>query len=195
MRGDIFAASRGGGPVADDGMSSFPPALLLLAGDVSCGAAAAGRGAAGAEHGRGPQPAVWRGATVLHRRWPPSPCRVAAVDCVLLLGGVAGAVRGCDACRAVSGGLQSEAALIDVRLDVGSLPPRSYSPTVAGCRLGGFSVGRDWWGGERIVGGVPRINICTWGLRDRLCLVLVSRGRYGLGGGFFSSSRDRVWAE
>jgi hypothetical protein len=27
-------------------------------------------------------------------------------------------LRGCDACRAVGGGLQSEAALIDVRLDV-----------------------------------------------------------------------------
>ena len=32
----------------------------------------------------------------------------------------------------------SEAALIDVRLDVGSLPPRSSSLTVTGCRLGGF---------------------------------------------------------
>ena len=51
-------------------------------------------------------------------------------------------LRGCDACRAVGGGLQSEAALIDVLLDVGSLPPRSSWPTVAGCRLGGFSVGR-----------------------------------------------------
>jgi hypothetical protein len=40
---------------------------------------------------------------------------------------------------------------------------------VAVGRLGGFSVGRDWWGGERIVGGVvPRINIDTWGLCDRL---------------------------
>ena len=28
--------------------------------------------------GRGPQPAVWRGAAVLCRRWPPSPCRGAA---------------------------------------------------------------------------------------------------------------------
>ena len=101
MRGDIFAASHGGGSVADDRMSSFPPALLLLAGDVSCSAAVSGRGSAGAEHGSGPQPAVWRGAAVLRRRWPPSPCRGAAVDCVLLLGGVAGAVRGCDACRAV----------------------------------------------------------------------------------------------
>ncbi len=91
-------------------------------------------------------------------------------------------VRDCDACSAVGGGLQSEAALIDVRLDVGSLHPRSSSPTVAGCRLGGFSVGRDWWGGERVVGGVvPRISVGTWGLCDRLCLVLVCRGRYGLG--------------
>ena len=126
------------GPVADDRMSSFPPALLLLAGDVSCGAVVAGRGAMGAGQGRGPQQAVCRGAAVLRRRWPPSPCRGAAVDCVLLLGGVAGAMRGYDACRSVGGGLQSEAALIDVRLDV---------------------------------------------------------GRYLLGGRFFSSFWDRVWAE
>ena len=39
-------------------------------------------------------------------------------------------LRGCDACRAVGGGLQSGAALIGVRLDVGSLPPRSSSQTV-----------------------------------------------------------------
>ena len=31
-------------------------------------------------------------------------------------------------------------------------------------------------------GVVPRINIGTWGLCDRLCLVLVCRGRYGFGG-------------
>jgi hypothetical protein len=55
-------------------------------------------------------------------------------------------MRGYDACRAVGGGLQSEAALIDVRLDVGSLPPRSSSPTVAGCWLGGFS--------SDVIGGV-----------------------------------------
>jgi hypothetical protein len=71
-------------------------------------------------------------------------------------------VRGGVACRAVVGGLQSGAALIDVRLDVGPLPPRSSSPTVAGCRFGGFPVRRDQWGGERVVGGVlPRINIGT----------------------------------
>ncbi len=91
---------------------------------------------------------------------------------------------GCNTCRMVSGCLQSGASLIDVCLDVGSLPPRSSSPTVTGCQLGGFPVGRDWWGGDHIVGGVlPRISIGTWGLRDSLCLVLVCRGRYGLGGG------------
>ena len=47
-------------------------------------------------------------------------------------------LRGCDACHTVSGSLQSEAALIDVLLDVGSLPPGSSSPTVAGCCLVGF---------------------------------------------------------
>jgi hypothetical protein len=105
-------------------------------------------------------------------------------------------LRGCDACRAVGGGLQSGAALIGVRLNVRSLPPRSSSPTVTGCRLGGFPVRRDLWGGERVVGGVlPRISIGTWGLCACLCLVLVCGGRYCLGGGFFSSSWDRVWAE
>jgi hypothetical protein len=105
-------------------------------------------------------------------------------------------LRGCDVCRAVCGGLQSGAALIGIRLDVWSLPARSSSQTVTGCKLGGFPVGRDLWGGDRVVGGVlPRISIGTWGLKARLCLVLVCRGRYCLGGGFFSSSWDRVWAE
>ncbi len=44
-------------------------------------------------------------------------------------------LRGCNACLAVGGGLQSGAALIGVRLDVGSIPPRSSSLTVTGCRL------------------------------------------------------------
>ncbi len=67
-----------------------------------------------------------------------------------------------DACRGVCGGLQSGAALIGVRLDVGPLPSHSSSQTVASCRLGGFSVGSDQWGGERVVGGVlPRIDIGT----------------------------------
>ncbi len=63
-------------------------------------------------------------------------------------------VRGGGACLAVGGGLQSGATLIDVRLDVGPLPPSSSLLTVAGCRLGGFLAGRDQWGGERVVGGV-----------------------------------------
>jgi hypothetical protein len=179
--------------------------LLLLAGYVSCGAAAAGRAAAGAGPGRGPRQAVWRGqrqavwrgAAVLRRCWPPSPCWGAApCGLCLVAGGWLVLVRGCGACRTVGGGLQSGAAFIDVRLDVGPLPPRSSSQTVAGCWLGGFPVRRDQWGGERVVGGVlPRISIGAWGLCDRLCLVLVCRGRYNLGGGFFSSFWDRVWAE
>jgi hypothetical protein len=93
-------------------------------------------------------------------------------------------LRGCDTCLTVCGGLQSGAALIGVRLDVGSLQARSSSLTVTGCRLGGFAVGRDWWGGECVVGEVlPHISIGTWGLKASLCLVLVCRGRYCLGGG------------
>jgi hypothetical protein len=88
------------------------------------------------------------------------------VDCVLSLGGWVVLVRDCCACRAVCGGLRSGAALVDVRLDVVPLPPRSSSPTVADCRLGGYPAGRDRWGGERVVGGVlPHINIVAdvWG--------------------------------
>jgi hypothetical protein len=58
--------------------------LAHLVGDVSCGAALAGRAAAGARPGRCPQPAVWRGATVLRLRWPLSPC-LGAAPCGLCL--------------------------------------------------------------------------------------------------------------
>ena len=38
----------------------------------------------------------------------------------------------------------------------------------AGCRLGGFPVGHDWWGGERVVGEVlPRI-----GIGDGVCVTV-----------------------
>ena len=186
------------GPVADDRMSSFPPACCCWQG--TCreglrrrGGRRGGRGQVGARSrpcGAAQQSCA--GSGPLPRAGAQLP-----VDCVLLLGWVAGALlRGCDACRAVGGGLQSGAALIGIRLDVGSLPPRSSSLTVTGCRLGGFPVRRDRWGGERVVGGVlPRISVGTWGLCARLCLVLVCGGRYGLGEGFFSSSWDRVWAE
>jgi hypothetical protein len=46
--------------------------------------------AAGAGPGRGPQPAVWRGAAVLRRRWPPSPCRGAAPCGLRLVAGGGG---------------------------------------------------------------------------------------------------------
>jgi hypothetical protein len=130
-------------------------------------------------------------------------------------------------------GLSSGAAPVVVRLDVVSFPPRSSAPTVAGCLLGGYPVGRDHWVesalreeyprttigvSQRWFSGhfrhvffntipLPRNNIgadvwgessimtgvyqrwCSstlhigWGLCDRVCLVLVCRGRYGLGGG------------
>jgi hypothetical protein len=77
-------------------------------------------------------------------------------------------VRGGCVFRAVGGGLLLGFALVDVRLDVVPLPPRSSSPTVAGCQLGGFPVGHDWWGGERVVGGVlPRI-----GIGDGVCVTV-----------------------
>ena len=186
------------GPVADDRMSSFPPACCCWRGTCRVGLRRRG----GRRRGRGldgtrsrPCDAAQRSCVALAPFPVQGSISLWTVSCcwggwlVLLLWG-------CDACRAVGGGLQSGAALIGVRLDVGSLPPRSSSPTVTGCRLGGFPVRRDWWGGERVVGGVlPRISVGTWGLCVRLCLVLVYGGRYGLGEGFFSSSWDRVWAE
>jgi hypothetical protein len=87
------------------------------------------------------------------------------MDCVLSIGWVVLVRDGC-ACCAVGGGLRSGAALVDVRLEVVPLQPRSSSRTVAGCRLGGYPAGRDQWGGERVVGGVlPRNNIGAnvWG--------------------------------
>ena len=50
------------------------------------------------------------------------------------------------------GGLSSGAAPVAVLLDVVPLPLRSSAPTVAGCRLGGYPVGRDRWGGKRTAG-------------------------------------------
>ena len=102
----------------------------------------------GHRRGRGPVAAcsrqcgsAWRscdGAGPLPRAGAQLP-----VDCVLLLGGWLVLLR--VACHVVGGGLQSGAALIYVRLDVGPLPPRSSSPTLAGCRLGGFPVGSVGW--------------------------------------------------
>ena len=176
----------------------FPPSCCGWQG--ACPAwevAAAGRVGAGAGPGRGPPPAALLGAAVLSRSWPPS---LGWLELVRVVG----------ACRAVGGCLRSGAALVDVLFDVVPLPSRSSLQTVTGCLLGGYPAGRDWWGGERDVGGVlPRINIgadvwgesnimtgvyerwCSstlnirWGLCDSLCLVLVCRGRYGLGGVVF----------
>ncbi len=94
---------------------------------MSCGAAVVGRSAAEA-----------------------GPAADLAPDFVFLVagGGWLVMVRVCDACHVVGGCLQLGASLIDVRLDIGPLPPRSSSPTVAGCLLGGFPVGRDLWGEE-----------------------------------------------
>jgi hypothetical protein len=87
-------------------------------------------------------------------------------------------LRGCDACRAVGGGLQLGAALIGVRLDVGSLPPRSSSPTVTGV-VGWVGFLSDVIGGveSALWEGCYRISVGTWGLCARLCLVLVCGGR------------------
>ena len=56
------------------------------------------------------------------------------------------------------GGLSSGAAPVVVRLDVVPLPPRSSAPTVAGCRLDGYPVGRDRWVGKRAAGGMSEDN-------------------------------------
>ena len=62
--------------------------------------------------------------------------------------------------RAVGGSLRLGVALVNVCLDVVPLLSCSSSQTVLGCLLGGFPVGHDQWGGDRVVGGVlPRICI------------------------------------
>jgi hypothetical protein len=59
-------------------------------------------------------------------------------------------LRGCDACHAVSGDLQSEATLVDVRLDVGSLFPDPFF--LADC------VGFSWVGFlSDVIGGVESV--------------------------------------
>ena len=78
--------------------------------------------------------------------------------------------------------------------------PLSSSPTVAGCRLGGFPVERDWWGGERVVGGVlPRINIGAdmWGESNIMTGVYdsgIEFGRSRTGKGSSGGGR-RGWCE
>jgi hypothetical protein len=75
------------------------------------------------------------------------------------------------------GGLRSGAVPVVVRLDVVSFPPRSSAPTVAGCRLGGYPVGHDRWGGKRAAVGMSEDN-------DRCFSTLVL--------GAFSTGRSRT---
>ena len=53
-------------------------------------------------------------------------------------------------------GLSSGASPVVVRLDVVPLQPSSSTQTVTGFRLGGYPVGRDWWGGKRDAGGMSK---------------------------------------
>jgi hypothetical protein len=63
-----------------------------------------------------------------------------------------------------------------------------------------INIGANVWGELSIMTGVYQ-RWCSsnshigWGLCDRLCLALVCRGRYCLGGWFFSSFWDRIGAE
>ena len=133
----------------------FRPVVVGGPGRVvwGCGGGAGGGGGPGAARSR-PCGAAQRscaGAGPLPRAWAQLPVDC---NCILLLGGGGWCCCGAATHTARSVAACKGAALIDVRLDVGSLQTRSSSPTVAGYRLGGFSVGRDWWGGERVVGGV-----------------------------------------
>ena len=78
-------------------------------------------------------------------RWPPSPCRGVAPCGLRLVTGVGG---WCCCCGAVTHAVRSVGAC-----NWGP-PSLASSLTVTGCRLGGFPVRRDRWGGERVVGGV-----------------------------------------
>jgi hypothetical protein len=172
----VLTIKEGSSP-ADGAPASLPPAsssliqdirltsvLLLLSGGGVCGTTAAGRAAAGAGPGRGPPPAVWRGAAVLRRRWPPCPCR-GTVRCGLRLVDGGGGWCWC--------GAATHAALSVAACNLG--PPSSKSASTSGLsrpvfprRLWrvvgwvGFLLGQGRWGGERAMGGVlPSINIGT----------------------------------
>jgi hypothetical protein len=126
---------------------------------MACGATAAGRAGAGAGPGCGPPKAVWCG-TALADFPVPGRSKLLTVSCCW--GGWLVLVRGVGACLDVGG-----------RLQLG--PPSSMSASTSGLsspvlphRLWrvvswvGFLLGRDWWGGDHVVGGVlPRINIGT----------------------------------
>ncbi len=136
------------GPVADDRIFSFPPTRCCWRGTCRVGL----RWRGGRRQKPGPGAACSSAGRVARRGGPapalapfPVPGRSSLWTVSCCWGGWLVLLRGGDACRAVGGGLQSGAALIGVRLDV-TLPPRSPSPTVAGCRLGGFPVG--------VIGGV-----------------------------------------
>ena len=108
------------GPVADDRMSSFPPTCCCLRGTCRVGL----RRRVGQRRGRGTGEVRSRPCGASQRSCAGAgPLPLAGdqlpVDCVLLLGGWLVLLRGCDACHAVGGGLQSEASLIDFLLDVG----------------------------------------------------------------------------
>jgi hypothetical protein len=62
----------------------------------------------------------------------------------------------------VGGGLQPGAALVVVCLAVVTLPPRSTTPAVAGCRLVGCSV----------VSGLPLHSRAVAGVSQRVCVGL-----------------------
>jgi hypothetical protein len=139
----------------------------------------------GAGPGRGPQPGVWHGAEVLLRRWPPSPCR-GAVYCGLHLVTEGGGWCWCGAESHTARSSPSSTSASTSGLSRPVLPHRLW-----------LVVG---WGGflSDVIGGVEMCSSTLhigWGLCDCLCLVLVCGGRYGLGGGFFSSFWDRIWAE
>ena len=93
-------------------------------------------------------------------RWHPAYCPMGTVPlcwCSTLSQGTVPRVlvrRTASPAHADFGGLSSGAAPVVVRLDVVPLPPRSSSPTVAGCRLGGYPVRRDRWGGKSAAGGM-----------------------------------------
>jgi hypothetical protein len=89
-----------------------------------------------------------------HPLWHPGHCPMGMVPRVLVR-------RTKSPLHADFGRLSSGAAPVVVRLDVVSFLPSSSSLIVAGCLLGGYPVGRDWWGGKRDAGGMSEdINRC-----------------------------------
>jgi hypothetical protein len=137
------------GPVVDDKMSSFPPDCYCWQGTCRVGL----RQRVGLRRGLVPGVDRSRPCGSAQRSCDGSgPLSLWTVSCCW--GGCLVLMRGCDTLphSRWGPGIGVRPHRRPPRRRVSPDPFKASSPTVTSCLLGGFSVGRDWWGGERVVG-------------------------------------------